>query len=90
MSSVKPANAWPAIDFWPSWQKAHRILGIVMFLGIVPKMRQPQTVLATIGIDQGRMQFLAMISVLALLTMSGAAISDRFLTAEQPVAQGVE
>jgi hypothetical protein len=36
------------------------------------------------------MQFLAMISVLALLTMSGAAISDRFLTAEQPIAQGVE
>ena len=61
-----------------------------MFLGIFSKMRQAQTFLATIGIDQGRMQFLAMISVLALLTMSGAAVSDRLLTADQPVAQGVE
>jgi hypothetical protein len=62
----------------------------VIFLWIVPKMRQAQTFLATIGTDQGRMQFLAMISVLALLTISGASISDRFLTADQPVAQGVE
>jgi hypothetical protein len=61
-----------------------------MFLWIVPKMRQAETFLATIGTDQGRMQFLAMISVLALLTMSGAAISDRFLTADQHVARGVE
>jgi hypothetical protein len=61
-----------------------------MFLGIVPKMRQAQTFLATIGTDQGRMQFLAMISVLALLTMSGAAISDQLLTADQHVAQGVK
>ena len=53
-------------------------------------MRQAQTFLATIGTDQGRMQFLAMISVLALLTISGAAISDRVLTADQPVAQGVQ
>jgi hypothetical protein len=60
------------------------------FPGIVPKLRQVPSFLATIGIDQGRMQFLAMISVLALLTMSGAAISDRFLTADQHVAQGVE
>jgi hypothetical protein len=36
------------------------------------------------------MQFLAMISVLALLTISVAAVSDRFLTADQHVAQGVE
>ncbi|MCG2671466.1 hypothetical protein ACFPFP_31505 [Bradyrhizobium sp. GCM10023182] len=61
-----------------------------MFLGIIPKKRQAQTFLATIGPDQGRMQFLAMISVLALLTMSGAAVSDRLLTADQHVAQGVE
>lgn len=61
-----------------------------MFLGIVPKMRQTQTDLATIGTDQWDMQFLAVISVLALLTMSGAAVSDRFLTAGQHVAQGVE
>jgi hypothetical protein len=36
------------------------------------------------------MKFLAMISILALLTISGAAISDRVLTAEQHVAQGAE
>jgi len=36
------------------------------------------------------MQFLAMISILAMLTTSGAAISDRLLTADQHVAQRVE
>ena len=61
-----------------------------MFLGIVQKLRRAQTFLATIGTDQEGMQFLAMISVLALLTISGAAVSDRFLTANQHVAQGVE
>jgi hypothetical protein len=66
-------------------------VGVAMILpGIVPKLRQAQTYLATIGPHPGGMQFLAMISVLALLTMSGAAVSDRFLTADQHVAQGVE
>jgi hypothetical protein len=46
--------------------------------------------LATIGIDPPAMRFLAVISILALLTMSGAAISDQFLTADQHVAHGVE
>jgi len=32
------------------------------------------------------MKFLAMISILALLTISGAAVSDRILTADQHVA----
>jgi hypothetical protein len=36
------------------------------------------------------MKFLAMISILALLTMSGAAISDQLFTADQRVAQGAE
>jgi hypothetical protein len=36
------------------------------------------------------MKFLGMITILALLTMGGAAISDQLLTAEQHVAQGVE
>lgn len=62
----------------------------MIFSGIVPKLRQAQTHLATIGTHPGGMQFLAMISILALLTMSGAAVSDRFLTADQHVAQGVE
>lgn len=62
----------------------------MIFPGIVPKLRQAQTYLATIGTDDGVMQFLAMISVLALLTVSGAVVSDRLLTADQHVAQGVE
>ncbi|MBW7970016.1 hypothetical protein [Bradyrhizobium sp. BR 10289] len=62
----------------------------MIFPGMVPKMRQALTHLATIGSDPEAMQFLAMISILALLTMSGAAVSDRFLTADQHVAQGVE
>ncbi|GGI33193.1 hypothetical protein [Bradyrhizobium guangdongense] len=61
-----------------------------MFLGIVPKLRQALTLLATIGIDLPRMKFMAMISILALLTMGGAAISDQILTADQHVAHGVE
>ncbi|SEM30431.1 hypothetical protein SAMN05443254_101685 [Bradyrhizobium sp. OK095] len=36
------------------------------------------------------MKFPAMILILALFTVSGAAISDQFLTAGQHVAQGVE
>ncbi|MFK4505911.1 hypothetical protein ABIF81_001089 [Bradyrhizobium daqingense] len=36
------------------------------------------------------MKFLAMISILALLTMGGAAISDQVLTADQHVARGVQ
>jgi hypothetical protein len=36
------------------------------------------------------MKFMAMIWILALLTMSGAAISDQILTADQHVAQGVK
>jgi len=62
----------------------------MIFPGFVPKLRQTQTYLATIGTDDGVMQFLAMICVLALLTMGGAAVSDRILTADQHVAQGVE
>ncbi|MGX4803170.1 hypothetical protein [Bradyrhizobium guangdongense] len=61
-----------------------------MFLGIVPKLSQAQTVFATIGIDPPGMKFMAMISILALLTMGGAAISDQILTADQHVAHRVE
>lgn len=62
----------------------------MIFPGIVPKLRQALTDLATIGTHPGGMQFLAMISILALLTVSGAVVSDRILTADQHVAQGVE
>nr|WP_249130742.1 hypothetical protein [Bradyrhizobium diazoefficiens] len=63
---------------------------VMIFLGIVPKSRQSLTFLAIIGIDALSMKFLAMVSILALLTMSGAAVSDRLMTADQHVAQGVE
>lgn len=62
----------------------------MIFPGIVLKLRQALTFLATIGIDLAAMKFLAVISILALLTMSGAAISDQLLTADQHVAQGAE
>ena len=62
----------------------------MIFLGIVPKLRQAQTFLATIRIDPPAMKFMAMIWILALLTMSGAAISDQLLMADQHVLQGVK
>jgi hypothetical protein len=89
---VKPAEARPEA---PSGLFRLKIpynpAGTAMiFPGIVPKSRQALTFLATIGTDLPAMKFLAMISILALLTMSGAAISDQFLTADQHVAQRVE
>ncbi|MBR0973217.1 hypothetical protein JQ572_21715 [Bradyrhizobium japonicum] len=62
----------------------------MIFSGVVPKLRQAQAYLATIATDPAAMKFLAVISILALLTMGGGAISDQFLTADQHVAQGVE
>jgi hypothetical protein len=59
----------------------------MMFPGIVPKLRQTLTFLATIGTDVRSMRTLAIISILALLTISGAAISDQLLTANQQAAQ---
>ncbi|QOG18614.1 MULTISPECIES: hypothetical protein [Bradyrhizobium] len=58
--------------------------------GIVAKSHQALTSLATIRAELPAMQFLAVISILALLTLSGAAISDQLLTADQHAAQGVE
>jgi hypothetical protein len=62
----------------------------MIFPGIVPKMHRALTFLATIGTDPPAMKFMAMISILALLTMSGAAISDQLLTADQHVAHGAK
>jgi hypothetical protein len=58
-----------------------------IFPGSVPELRQPLTFLATIEPDDVTMKTLAIISILALLTMSGAAISDQLLTADQQTAQ---
>jgi hypothetical protein len=59
-----------------------------MFLLIVPKMRQALTFLATIENDDHGMKTLAVISILALLTVSGAAYTDQLLTSDQQTAQG--
>jgi hypothetical protein len=58
-----------------------------MFLLFVPKMRQPLTSLATIENDDHGMKTLAVISILALLTITGAAYTDQLLTGDQRTAQ---
>jgi hypothetical protein len=50
------------------------------------KMRQALTFSATIGRHHQAMRTLAVISVLALLTISGAVVSDLILTSGQPSA----
>ncbi len=54
-----------------------------MFPRFVPKMRQAVTFLATIENDGVVMKTLAVISILALLTISGAAYTDQILTGDQ-------
>ena len=53
----------------------------------VLKMRQALTFSATFRIDHGHMKTLAVISILALLTISGAAYTDQVLTSEYHAAQ---
>jgi hypothetical protein len=62
---------------------------ITIFPGIVQKLRQAQTFLDTIGIEIVAMKILAVISVLALLTISGAAYTDQLLTSDHETAQRV-
>jgi hypothetical protein len=52
-------------------------------------MRQALTFSATIENDHGVMKTLAVISILALLTISGAAYTDQLLTVDQQATQGV-
>ena len=58
-----------------------------MFPGNVPKMHKSLTHLATIGIDFPAMKTLAVISILALLTIGGAAYTDQLFTSDQGTAQ---
>jgi len=51
------------------------------------KMRQALTFLATFEHDHRCMKTLAVISILALLTISGAAYTDQILTSNQQTAQ---
>ena len=55
--------------------------------GTVPKMHKSQTFLATIENDHRTMKTLAVICILALLTITGAAYSDQLMTSEQVAAQ---
>jgi len=56
------------------------------FPGNVPKLDRTLTFSATIRRDVNQMQTITVITLLALLTISGAVISDRILTGEgQPV-----
>jgi hypothetical protein len=50
-------------------------------------MRQALTFLATIENDDRRMKTLAIITILALLTISGAAYTDQILTGDQQAEQ---
>jgi hypothetical protein len=54
---------------------------------IVQKMRRVLTFLVTIKNDDHPMQTLAIISILALLAMGGAAYTDQLLTSEHTVQQ---
>jgi hypothetical protein len=58
-----------------------------IFLRFVPKMRQALTFLATIKNHVRSMKTLAVILILALLTISGAAYTDQLLTNDQQTAQ---
>jgi hypothetical protein len=59
----------------------------MMFLWIVPKMHQALTFLATIENHDLAMKTLAVISILALLAITGAAYTDQLLTNDQQAAQ---
>jgi hypothetical protein len=60
-----------------------------LFRWFVLKMRQVLTFLATIEHNHRGMKTLAVISLLALLTISGAAYTDQILTSDQQAAQRV-
>jgi hypothetical protein len=55
----------------------------MIVLLIVLKMHQALTFLATIENDHQRMRTLAVISILALIAIGGAAYSDQVLTSQQ-------
>jgi hypothetical protein len=67
------------------WSGAGPRRPVTMFHGIVPEMRQRLTLLAIIGDDRETMKILAVISVLALLTISGAIYTDQLFTSDQVV-----
>jgi hypothetical protein len=61
----------------------------MIFPRIILKMHKSLTYLATIRIDVQTMKTLAVISILALLTIGGAAYTDQIFTRGQGAAQRV-
>jgi hypothetical protein len=59
----------------------------MIFPGIVPKTRRSLTFLATIQNDFEAMKTLAVISILALLTITGAVYTDQLFTSDQITVQ---
>jgi hypothetical protein len=57
---------------------------------LVRKTRQILTYSATIETDADAMKTLAVISLLALLTISGAAYTDQLFTGDQRTTQGAD
>jgi len=50
-------------------------------------MHRAQIFLATIGTDDWAMKTLAVISILALITITGAVFTDQLLTSDRQTAQ---
>src|SRR6516164_3027419 len=57
------------------------------FYANVPKMHRAQIFLATIGTDDWAMKPLVVISILALITITGAVFTDQLLTSDRETAQ---
>jgi hypothetical protein len=71
---------------WPERAKP-LATAATMFLRFVLKMREALTFLATIQNDHPAMKPMAVILILALLTLSGAAYTDQLLTSDQQTTQ---
>jgi len=62
----------------------------MIFLLFVPKMRQALTFLAAIQNEHQPMRTLAVISILALLTITGAVYTDQLMTSAQQAAEAAD
>lgn len=58
-----------------------------MFPGLAPKMQKRLTFSATIDNDHRAMRTLVVISILALLTITGAVYTDQLFTSDQGTVQ---
>ncbi|MGQ0686424.1 hypothetical protein [Bradyrhizobium sp.] len=75
---ISAAFRWPGVRVAQQSNK---------FRWIVLKMRQALTFSATFENDHRSMKTLAVISILALLTISGAAYTDQMLVSDQHAVQ---